>query len=162
MASRAEIDALRQAAMLADTDVGEIVEPDMFTDPAVVADFQPPGKLHHDSGLDRDATADARAEQTEQKHAQAGSWQGGRDQQRLDQKPDRLEPSRPAALETFRGIEIEAHSIRHWPECSGRCQGGPGLAGDRLVDAGQDAIGSRTALEKPPIHHSHQFAVARL
>src|SRR6266478_8401164 len=63
MTSRAEISTLRQTAMIADADFGKVVEPDMFADPAMIADFQPPRKLHHDAGLDRDVAADARAEQ---------------------------------------------------------------------------------------------------
>jgi hypothetical protein len=37
--------------MPADTDVSDIVEPDLLADPTVVANFQPPGELHDDSGL---------------------------------------------------------------------------------------------------------------
>ena len=69
MASRAKVNSLGKAAMITDVYVRKIVEPYMFPDPTIVTNLQPPGEFYLDSRLDGDATADASAEQSQERHS---------------------------------------------------------------------------------------------
>jgi len=69
MASRAKINSLGKAAMITDVYICKIVEPYMFPDPTIVTNLQPPGEFYLDSRLDGDATADASAEQSQERHS---------------------------------------------------------------------------------------------
>jgi len=64
--SGAEIGALRNAAVCADFDVRQIIDPHRFAYPTVCTDAQPPGKFDSDAGLDFDALTDARSEETQE------------------------------------------------------------------------------------------------
>jgi hypothetical protein len=66
-----EIRALREAAVVADADGGERVNPDALADPAVIADDEVPGVLHVDVVTDDDALTDARAEEAEKSDAES-------------------------------------------------------------------------------------------
>lgn len=65
VAAGADVCALRYAAMRADFDVGKIVDPGAFADPAEVANGELPGKFHADQRLDVDALSNARAERAQ-------------------------------------------------------------------------------------------------
>ena len=61
--ARAEVGALRYAAMIADLDGRQIVQPDPLAYPAVVSDIQSPGEFHPDPGFDGHVVADPCAEE---------------------------------------------------------------------------------------------------
>jgi hypothetical protein len=63
MISRAEISSLRNTAMRTDTDLGQIVDPQIFPQPRMIADLEVPRKLDAKTGLNVNALADLRSEQ---------------------------------------------------------------------------------------------------
>jgi hypothetical protein len=69
MASRAKVNSLGKAAMITDANLGKIVEPYMFPDPAIITNLQPPGEFYLNSRLDGYATADASAKQSQERHS---------------------------------------------------------------------------------------------
>jgi hypothetical protein len=73
--------------MIADPDLGQIVQPHILADPAMVADLQTPGKLDADAGLDRYALADASPERSQDKDAQARTPERWNQEDGLRQEP---------------------------------------------------------------------------
>src|SRR5262249_34211087 len=118
-----------------------------------------PRKFHHHAGLDRDAVTDPGAEQSEKRHSPARSRPKGREQQRLHKKPNRLKPSWPAALETFRSIQVETHFSRLPLLESINADGILGRA-LRIVDAGKHIFRPWGALEQRPIDTTQDVAAA--
>jgi hypothetical protein len=59
----AEIGSLRNAGMRSDRDRGEIIDPNVFAEPAVVANFEVPGEFDSNAWLYVDALADTGSEQ---------------------------------------------------------------------------------------------------
>ena len=58
----AEVNALRQTNVVFDDDGGKVVDPEVFAEPAVVADGKPPGEFDFDAGFDADALAEGGTE----------------------------------------------------------------------------------------------------
>ena len=58
MIAGTKVHALRYAAMRADGNLGEIVNPEIFAQPRVLADFQIPGELHAQAGFYVHAVSD--------------------------------------------------------------------------------------------------------
>ena len=61
--ARAGVYALGDANMVPDADFSRIVDPDVFTEPAVIADAEPPRELHTEPWLDSAADTDMGPEQ---------------------------------------------------------------------------------------------------
>ena len=72
--ARAGVHALGQADMLADADFGRVVDPDVFTEPAVIADEEPPRELHTEPWLDSAADTDMGPEQAKELDTPVGAW----------------------------------------------------------------------------------------
>ncbi len=51
MVAGAEVDVLGDAAVVADGDGSEVVDPGVFADPGVVADGESPGEFDGDAGF---------------------------------------------------------------------------------------------------------------
>jgi len=66
VAAGAEISVLRNADMTADGDIFDIVDPHVLTDPAMIANREPPGVFDADVWFEVNAMTDLRTEQTEQ------------------------------------------------------------------------------------------------
>ena len=65
MVASAEVGTLGQADPIAQGNAGKIVNPDIFTQPAVIAAAQPPRKLDPQSRLESTASPQTRTETTE-------------------------------------------------------------------------------------------------
>ncbi len=61
VAPGAEVSALRYAAVRSDLHFGQIVDPDILADPAVIADGESPRKFHPHARLDVDFTPNVSA-----------------------------------------------------------------------------------------------------
>jgi len=70
----AEIGALGDADPIAESDLGEIVDPGVFPKPASFTNFQPPGELHTQAWLDATTSADLCPEASEQPDAPGRPW----------------------------------------------------------------------------------------
>jgi hypothetical protein len=58
----AEVEALGEADVVFNHNRGEVVDPEGFAEPAVVADGESPGEFDFDAGFDADALAEGGAE----------------------------------------------------------------------------------------------------
>ena len=66
MIAGAEVGALGDADIVAELHRGEVVDPGVLANPAVVGHNQMPGILDGDAGLDDDAFADSRTKESQQ------------------------------------------------------------------------------------------------
>src|ERR1035441_2849036 len=93
MIAGTKVHALRYAAMRADGNLGEIVNPEIFAQPRVLADFQIPGELHTQAGFYMHAFSDFCAEKPKQPSAErrrrdevrSQEWQGHKVPQGLNE-----------------------------------------------------------------------------
>ncbi len=64
MATGAEVRALRHTDMIAETDLRQVINPYIFSNPAMVADGQTPRELHTYTGFENHTLPDTRAKQS--------------------------------------------------------------------------------------------------
>jgi hypothetical protein len=69
MIACAQVNPLRQAAMIANLNLSQIVYPDVLTDPRVIANSQAPRELNPHTGLDGHPPADLGAKSSQQPNA---------------------------------------------------------------------------------------------
>ena len=75
MVAGAEVGALGEAHPITEGDGGEVVEPGVFRQPAVVTDHEAPGEFDAQTGLEAAAAADLGPEGAQEGHAPGGTGQ---------------------------------------------------------------------------------------
>lgn len=105
----AEISALRYARVRADLLRRQIIDPDLFTDPHIIANVEPRGKLDVNPLLGGDVTANTSTKRPKEPSPPTRPWKPrGQKDARCDD-PRRVSPARCASFEVRVKEEISAH-----------------------------------------------------
>jgi hypothetical protein len=95
--------------MRTDSDLCQVIDPDILPYPRIIANYEAPRELHADMRLDCHAATDLGSEESEYEHSMSGARQPRVQEKRLTKQPQRFEPCGSAATKASIVEPIQPH-----------------------------------------------------